>query len=90
MEERITKLEQTVAEIQKRNSRVEADKAWETSWTRILSLTGITYLVATTVLYLIGVERYIVGALVPAAGYYLSMRTLPLVKSWWIRRRRHS
>ena len=39
------KLEDRIALIEQRNSRVEADKAWETSWARKVSIAFVTYIV---------------------------------------------
>ena len=86
MENRIQKIEEEVKSIQDRNSRVETDKAWEVSVFRVLFITAITYLVASLVLYLIGVRDFYLGALVPTVGYFLSTRSLPIVKKWWVNR----
>lgn len=75
-----------IEKIKERNRRVEADKAWETSKTRILSITVVTYIVASIVLYIIGAGNYLLGALVPTAGYFLSTLSLPFLKRWWISR----
>lgn len=72
--------------IKKRNSRVEADKAWETSGARILFIVAATYIITATVFYLIGVKNFLLSALIPTLGYYLSMQSLPSVKGWWVRR----
>ena len=74
--------------IKKRNLRVETDKAWETSFFRVFAIALITYIVAAFVLYVIGVESFLLSAFVPTVGYYLSTRTLPIVKRWWIRNRK--
>ncbi len=84
MEERIVKIEQELQAITERNRKVEADKAWETSFSRKLVLAVITYIVALSLLYLIGVDRIFLSALVPAIGFILSVQTLPAVKRWWM------
>jgi uncharacterized membrane protein YiaA len=76
-----------IDKIKERNRRVEADKAWERSKTRIFSITAITYIVASIVLYMIGVSNYLLGALIPTVGYFLSTLSLPFLKRWWISRR---
>ena len=86
MEERLNNIEQELKTIRERNARVEADKAWETSLFRMLSLTLITYLAATTLLYFIGVSNFFLASLVPAAGFILSVQSLPVLKHWWINR----
>ena len=85
MEEKIQKLEKEVSVIKERNLRVEADKAWETSSFRIFSITIITYIVASLVLYFIGAKNFLLSALVPTAGFFLSIQSLPVVKKWWIK-----
>lgn len=87
MTERLT-LEQRVEKLEARNKRVEADKAWETSWPRRLSITALIYL--TVVFYL----RFVVhispwiNALVPVLGYLLSTLTVSTVKTYWLERRK--
>jgi hypothetical protein len=71
-------------EIKKRNARVEADKAWEGSWTRRLSITLATYLTIMCYLTFLGMDRVYLHALVPAMGYFLSTLTLPYLKKIWI------
>lgn len=73
--------------IEERNSRVEADKAWERSFTRVSVIALITY--AAAVIFLLSVElpHPFLNALVPAIGYVLSMQSLPIVKRWWQRRK---
>ncbi|MGH7250192.1 MAG: hypothetical protein ACREGC_04405, partial [Minisyncoccia bacterium] len=68
MEERIKKLEQEISLIKDRNLRVEADKAWETSYFRVLLISAIIYVVAVKFLYFVGVENYFLNALVPTIG----------------------
>ncbi len=72
--------------IKERNRRVEADKAWERSMLRIGSITVITYIIAAFVMYTIGVNGYLLNALIPSIGYFLSTQSLPAIKQWWIRR----
>ena len=86
MEDRMQKLEAELAAIRERNARVEADKAWENSWARIGLLTLLTYLAAALVLYSIGAENFLFASLVPAAGFFLSVQTLPILKRRWIKK----
>jgi hypothetical protein len=84
MNDRIELLEQRLHEIEARNKRVEADKAWETSWFRVLSVAAITYMIALGVFYAIGNDHVFRNALVPTIGFCLSTLSLPAIKSWWI------
>lgn len=70
--------------IQERNSRVEADKAWEQSWTRRVFIGLITYVIATLWLFMIDDNYPWLKAFVPFLGYILSTLTLQPLKKWWI------
>ncbi len=86
MNPEITKLQNEIEIIKDRNLRVEADKAWETSMFRTVSIMFITYIIASFVLYFIGADNFLLGALVPTIGYFLSTQSLPFIKKWWIGR----
>ena len=85
-EERLQRIEQEIKTIGERNARVEADKAWETSLFRMVSLAVVTYLAVAVLLYFIGVPNFFLASLVPAAGFVLSVQSLPMIKRWWIGR----
>jgi len=74
-----------IKEIQERNRRVEADKAWEISTTRKLNLAAITYVVVVITLILIDAPRPYLNALIPTIGFLLSTLTLKFVKMWWLK-----
>lgn len=74
----------SIEDILKRNTRVELDKAWETSKTRKAIIAFITYLTAASFLKLIGNDAPLIHALVPVGGYLLSTLSLPYVKNWWV------
>ena len=77
---------QGVEGILKRNARVEADKAWETSWTRRGVIALITYIIAASFMAHIGVVNPWLNALVPTGGYVLSTLSLSFVKRWWLKK----
>ena len=72
--------------ILQRNNRVEIDKAWETSRTRRTIIALITYLVAAAFMKTIGVEAFLLSALVPTGGYLFSTLSLPIVKKIWLQK----
>lgn len=79
-------IEKRLAAIEKRNAKVEADKAWETSWTRRVAIMVLTYIVVAVYLYfVVGINPW-VNALVPVMGYFLSTITIQFVKSYWVTR----
>ena len=79
-------IEQRLKKIEQRNNRVEADKAWETSWTRRFFIALITYLAISLYMSAISIERPWLNAIVPTAGFLLSTLTLSLIKKWWVAR----
>lgn len=86
LENRVQQLEAALAAVLERNRRVEGDKAWEVSRTRILAIVVLTYLLMCLTFAFIEVQRPLFNALVPTFGYYLSTQTIPIVKQRWIRR----
>ncbi len=85
-----SEIKKVLLQIQERNLRVEADKAWETSWARKILVSAVTY--ACVVLFMIssGTPKPFLNALVPTGGYLLSTLSIPHVKSWWLRHRKNS
>jgi hypothetical protein len=81
-------LEARVEQLEIRNKRVEADKAWETSWVRRISIAVLTYLVVCAYLaFVIHINPWL-NALVPVVGFLLSTLTIRYLKLWWIMRSR--
>jgi len=79
-------MEDDLKQIQKRNQRVELDKAWETSWTRRGVIAVITYTIAVLFMHRIGVPDAYLNALVPTGGYLLSTLSLSIIKKHWIKK----
>lgn len=72
--------------IKQRNIRVEAEKAWELSWTRRIFIGAVTYILAGIWLWLIHDSYPWLKAFIPAVGYLLSTFSLPIVKNWWMKK----
>lgn len=70
--------------LEERNARVEADKAWETSWARRLFIAAVTYIIAATYMNYVGLGNAMLGAFVPTGGYLLSTLSLPHIKNIWM------
>ena len=66
--------------IKERNKRVEADKAWETSWTRRSLVLVLTYLVIVIFFYFAGLERPFANSIVPALAFVISTTSLSFFK----------
>ena len=86
IEQKIASLENQLNEIQRRNKRVEADKAWEVSKFRIGCIVILTYLTTCLVFYILGVTEFYLSAIIPTLGYYLSTQGLPILKNLWVNR----
>ncbi len=80
--------EKRISSIEKRNRKVEADKAWETSWTRRLSISLMTYLVIVGFLVITKNDRPFINALVPVIGFVLSTLVLTGIKQRWVEKYR--
>lgn len=76
-------IEKRLCVIESRNRRVELDKKWETSWTRRISITALTYAVVACYLLAIGNNKPFVNACVPAIGFLLSTLVLNNIRSTW-------
>lgn len=87
MNDHLQELERRVSEIEKRNARVEKDKAWETSFTRIFVVSLLTYFVTVLVFWMLGNKQFFLNALVPTVGFILSVQSVPMLKKWWTRKR---
>ena len=81
-------VEERLARIESRNSKVEADKAWETSWTRRIAIMVLTYLVVSAYLaFVVHIDPWI-NALVPVIGFLLSTLTIEFIKNRWTARQK--
>lgn len=85
-QEKIQQLEKRIITIEARNKKVEADKAWETSWTRRFLILGLTYLIIVLFMYMSEIDRYWINAIVPSVGFWLSTLTVPFAKKWWLKK----
>ena len=79
-------VEERLFEIEERNQRVEFDKAWETSWSRRVSILVVTYIIVAAFLSRVHPENMWLDALIPCVGYLLSTLSLPPLKNYWIQK----
>ena len=61
----IQDLEKEIQKIKERNIRVEADKAWEVSWSRKVVIAGVTYLAIALFLLVTNFDKQLEGAIIP-------------------------
>ncbi len=79
-----------IEKIKKRNARVEADKAWETSWARKGIIAILTYIVIVLFFFSANLPNPFVNAIVPTVGFLLSTLTLSAFKKIWLSKMRKS
>lgn len=81
----LEKLQERISQIEQRNIRVEADKAWETSSTRVFTLGIGTYLIVGFIMMSLGIVQPWLNALIPTAGFIISTLTIPALKRFWLK-----
>ena len=74
-----------INQIKKRNKRVEADKAWETSFLRKVIILLLTYIVIAIFFYFAKIEKPFINAIVPALAFVLSTLSIPVFKKVWLK-----
>ena len=80
-------LEERVRKIEERNERVEADKAWETSFARRAILAVSSYLVIAIFFLAIDIPSPWLNAIVPALAFMIQQLSMPFFKKWWLKRK---
>lgn len=78
--EKIDLLEQEIATIKERNTRVESDKAWETSVSRKIIIAVLTYIVIVIFFFVAKLPDPFINAIVPTTGFVLSTLSIPVFK----------
>lgn len=77
-------LEKRIEAIEKRNKKVEIDKAWETSWIRRICIMILTYIVVIVYSYIVRkYDNILLSSLVPVIGFTLSILSLKLIRKIW-------
>lgn len=74
-------LKQEIEKIKQRNTRVEGDKARETSRARKLSIAVLTYAVIVIFFYTAELPKPLINAIVPTLGFLLSTLSLWVIKN---------
>jgi len=78
-------LERRVTDIEERNRRVELDKSWETSLTRKIIVSALTYIVIVIFFVFADLPNPLYNSIMPTAAFLLSTLTLPFIKKTWAR-----
>jgi hypothetical protein len=78
--EDLQSIKNQLQKIEERNARVEADKRWEVSFVRRISIAVLTYLVICLYLYMTGESQLLLKALVPVLGFILATLSLRFIR----------
>ena len=80
----MNELEKRTEAIEKRNKRVETDKACETSWIRRICIMILTYIIVIIYSYIVrNYYNILLSSLVPVIGFTLSTLSLKLIRKIW-------
>lgn len=83
--QKISKLEKEISQVKQRNKQVEADKAWELSWTRRGIITLFTYLAIVVYFMAANLPNPFLNSVVPALAFVLSTLSVPYFQKYWKR-----
>ena len=73
-------IEKKLNAIEQRNKRVELDKAWETSFSRKIIITVLTYITIVLFFIVAQLPKPFINSIVPTTGFVLSTLSLPFLK----------
>ena len=82
----IQEIKSEIEKIKQRNERVEADKAWETSLARKISIAVLTYAVIVIFFIVVSLPKPFINAIIPTIGFILSTLSITLFKKIWVER----
>jgi preprotein translocase subunit SecF len=80
----MNKIEKRLTAIEDRNKKVELDKAWETSLSRKVIISILTYLTIVLFFCVAKLPKPFINSIVPTTGFVLSTLSLPYFKRIWI------
>ena len=81
----IEDIQKDLEEIKERNKKVEADKAWETSFLRRLLILIFTYLILSLYMNAVDIDKPWLNSIVPTVGFLLSTLSFPYFRKLWQR-----
>lgn len=81
----IEQLQEQINELKERNLRVDAGKAWETSWSRKFLIAALTYLSISLFFLFASLPNPFINSIVPTLGFLLSTISLGFFKNLWLK-----
>lgn len=82
----IEDLEKEIDKIKSRNKKVEAEKAWETSIERKVSILILTYVIISLVMLLLDFDKPFLNAIIPTFWFLLSTLSISFLKKRYVER----
>ncbi|MDD3302641.1 MAG: hypothetical protein PHN31_03720 [Candidatus Gracilibacteria bacterium] len=79
-------LQKEINLIKERNKKVEADKSWEISIERKITIGLLTYMIISLIMYYLNIDKPLVSAIIPTFGYILSTLSLGILKNKYIKK----
>jgi membrane protease YdiL (CAAX protease family) len=83
----IKNLEKRISIIEKRNKKVELNKAWETSLFRKIIIAVLTYFTIVIFFIFADLPKPFINSIVPTLGFVLSTLSVPFFKKMWIKKK---
>lgn len=81
----IMNIEKEIKNIKNRNKKVEADKAWETSSSRKITIAILTYFVIVLFFHFAWFDKPFINAIVPTTWFLLSTLSIQFFKNLWLK-----
>jgi hypothetical protein len=81
----IKNLKIEINKLKERNTKVEADKAWETSFFRKFIIAILTYFLVVLFFYFANLSKPFLNAIVPTMGFILSTLSISILKEFWLK-----
>jgi hypothetical protein len=78
-------LEKKIDSILQRNHRVELEKSWETSKTRMISIAVTTFCVMAILMYVFDIEDILINASLATLGFVISSLSMSFIKKYWLK-----
>ena len=78
-------LQHEIEMLKTRNKRVEAEKAWENSWQRKISILVLTYILMSLIFFMLKNPHPFTNAIIPTLGYILSTLTFWVLKKQFLK-----
>lgn len=83
----LKQLEEEINQLKERNRRVDGGKAWETSWSRKLLISVLTYFAISIFFLFANLPNPFINSIVPTLGFLLSTLSLGFFKNIWLKKR---